>query len=107
MFREARNRYNSTFYGYSNGDVLYDSGLIQTLNACERTLARLKQILIVGQRHNFNPGGRELYRPGDVRRVALGEGQLFRTDAEDYFILGGWGLPLGSGPGGGGWPPRV
>ena len=45
MFDTAKKHVNATFYGYSNGDILYDSGIVNTLSACERTLSQLQQTL--------------------------------------------------------------
>lgn len=40
MFYDAAERFgNCTFYGYSNGDVLYTDGLMRTLHAVEKVCA--------------------------------------------------------------------
>lgn len=75
------------FYGYANGDVLFDDGLLRTLEAVAEVLRPLRRTLIVGRRTNFEHRGREVYLPSDVKQVAETDGRLFISDAQDYFVM--------------------
>lgn len=82
---------NSTFYGYVNGDILFDDTLYATLQAVAENIPHLPPapILITGCRTNFE------FRSNDsmvIRDFFIVEemrkrGALFRTDAEDYFFF--------------------
>lgn len=75
------------FYGYANGDVLFNGGLIRSLEAVAEVLGPLRRTLIVGKRTNFVLNDREIYLPWDVDRSAKAEGRLFISDAQDYFFM--------------------
>lgn len=75
------------FYGYANGDVLFNGGLIRSLEAVAEVLGPLRRTLIVGKRTNFILNDREIYLPWDVDRLAKAEGRLFISDAQDYFFM--------------------
>ena len=87
LYTLAVAKFESTFYGFSNGDVLYDYGLIDTLIAVKHCLTQLNRTLIVGQRTNFKSDGQELFSPFDIQLVAKQNGKLFQEDAEDYFFI--------------------
>ena len=77
---------NSQFYGYSNGDLLFDNGLPGTLVVLDRFLPQTNRTLVIGKRTNIKLMGRVLYKPTDVR-ISAKRGRLFRADAEDYFFI--------------------
>ena len=86
MYFAAQNHSNSVFYGWFNGDLLFDDGLINTLTAVEHYLNQLDRTLIVGQRTNFELRNREIWNKSDVTKAAK-EGTLYHIHALDYFIL--------------------
>ena len=75
------------FYGYANGDVLFNDGLVRSLEAVAEVLGPLRRTLIVGKRTNVVLDAREIYLPCDVERLAKTEGRLFISDAQDYFFM--------------------
>ena len=86
MYFAAQNHSDSIFYGYFNGDILFDDGLLNTVSAVEEYLNQLNKPLIIGRRTNLPLRGRDLWKKSDVTRAAK-EGELFLDSAEDYFIL--------------------
>ena len=77
----------SVFYGYANGDLLFDVGLGDTLETVAKYLDQLRRSLVIGMRTNVNINGRKVVNLETVVRLAKHEGKLFRTDAEDYFLI--------------------
>ena len=53
MFRAAQSVQESTFYGYANGDIVFDESLIKTLDHIKTMLKHFKQTLFVGRRTNI------------------------------------------------------
>lgn len=83
--------YDSIFYGFSNGDILFDSSFQVTLEAIARDLTSLPNapVLIVGQRTNYRileSHTGPLYEFYFIERLRA-RGELFNTDAEDFFIF--------------------
>ena len=95
MYFEISKRYDTYFAAFSNGDILYDNGLISTLNATIAQLPRLNTTLVVGRRWNHkvnqNPNAYAkdpLWKPEKVKSIANAKmSSLFRVDAEDYFFV--------------------
>lgn len=88
MFNEVATTFPlCTFYGYSNGDILFDHGLVRTLDAVTEVLHVLASTLVIGRRTNFNVTDRDVYRPDDVTNLAREEGCLFYAHAQDYFFI--------------------
>ena len=83
--------YNSLFYGFANGDILFDSSLSATLKSLVDCMTSLPQapILIIGQRTNYKLSVRwtepiiEFYYIEQLRT----RGKLFSKQAEDYFLF--------------------
>jgi hypothetical protein len=75
------------FYGYSNGDILYTRGLVDTLTAVNKVRKTLGRILVVGRRTNTPCCDQPLYLPDDVTLASRQNGSLFISDAEDYFFI--------------------
>ena len=89
MFLEAQKNFESTFYGYANGDLLFTDGLFKTLQAISCKFKDKKQLLIVGKRTNvFADVLKDLniQLGKEVEKYAFQFGQRFQPDAEDYFI---------------------
>ena len=105
MFIDAMNTYRSTFYAYSNSDILYSWNLVDTLIGCaynlsdfsnvsysaesfkyEKTVYVQQPTLIVGRRTNVqNVTKEESSTWTEITSVAK-RGELFSEHAEDYFI---------------------
>ena len=86
MFYEAPRHSNTTFYGFCNGDLLFDDGLVDTLTALEQYLDYLEDVLVVGQRYNVDFKGQEVYKQSDVKALSR-VGKLFEPYAIDYFFF--------------------
>ena len=88
LFKAVAAKYKSTFYGFSNGDILYEYGMIDTLVAVRDALRELKQALVIGRRTNVSIGNStRLFDPRRVTSAARQNGTLFQHDAEDYFFI--------------------
>jgi hypothetical protein len=82
---------NSLFYGFANGDILFDDSLPATLHAVAASMHHLppSPILITGRRTNFDFTSnrsiaiRDLFFVEEMRK----RGVLFEKDAEDYFFF--------------------
>ena len=98
MFLDAQKRCNSTFYGYANGDILFTDGLVDTLQTILSSLDRMKQVLIVGRRTNFKlTPHQEITTLEEVAKFGK-KGELFSTNAQDYFISTRDGYPWATIP---------
>ncbi|XP_046570030.1 uncharacterized protein LOC124278353 [Haliotis rubra] len=100
MFLDVIRKFKSKFYAYSNGDILFDEGLISTLKTIvSRYFPPTNPILITGQRTNVQKvtvaEGTSIER---LSIIAKQRGRLFITLAEDYFITDPT-FPWGSIPG--------
>ena len=80
------------FYGFANGDILFDDSLPATLSSVAHHATSLPHapILITGRRTNFEfPINRTVNKIINISVIekmrALGS--LFRSDAEDYFFF--------------------
>ncbi|XP_067651731.1 uncharacterized protein [Haliotis asinina] len=100
MFLDAIRRFKSNFYAYSNGDILFDEGLINTLRTVVSAyFPPTNPILITGQRTNVqNVTAAEATKMERLSTIAKQRGKLFITLAEDYFITDST-FPWGKIPG--------
>ena len=93
MFLEAQSKYDTPYYGYTNGDILFNFSLLTTLLDIYANVSQAKQFLAVGQRINVNMAANQRVETFDDI-IALGQkGRLFRTNAQDYFITTKNGFP--------------
>ncbi|XP_041375213.1 uncharacterized protein LOC121388069 [Gigantopelta aegis] len=88
MFSEIISRFNSTLYGYSNGDILFGDDLLQTLSAVHVTFrTQTSPLLVVGVRRNvINVTSLEASSSKNLREAAKKRGTLFISVSQDYFI---------------------
>ncbi|OWF52120.1 uncharacterized protein LOC110448187 [Mizuhopecten yessoensis] len=89
MYKDVIGRYSSSFYAFSNGDILYSNSLIDTLKAVLNSsqVSKGKPIMIVGRRTNVQDVTSEEASSGkSVQRTANIRGKIFTVWAEDYFI---------------------
>ena len=87
MYYKARELVNSQFHGYSNGDILYSSNLVATLQAAANTQASELNVscMIIGRRKNANITD-ILYQTDDVAAISAPL-DFFSTNAVDYFLI--------------------
>ena len=92
MYKIAFEKYNSTFYGFANGDLLFDDSLITTLYDTKRILEHLQNnVLIVGIRTNValnnTVNATQEFSEENLQSLAREKGKLYLTCAEDYFFF--------------------
>ena len=74
------------FIVFSNGDILYDGNLTDTLKVVSGAIYEKRQLFISGIRTNvFNLISTEVNNVPS-KTIAENRGKLFITNAEDYFI---------------------
>lgn len=88
MFTTVQAKFNSHFYGYSNSDILFHSGLVRTLRMLSQNALMDKvPILMVGRRTNVDITNTTfINNTEDIKNIALKKGELFLPVAMDYFI---------------------
>ena len=88
VFQDARKIFKTTFYAYSNGDILYTDGLISTLHALIYSEIDIQApVMLVGKRTNVsNLTEAECSSWANLSEVAKRRGKLFVGDAEDFFV---------------------
>ena len=86
MFLDAEERFpNADFYGYANGDLLFDDSLVNTLKSVKESLVSSK-LLIIGCRFNYQMNGRELILNAQNVTSRKSKAYQFTGYAIDYFI---------------------
>ena len=88
MFSEVMKKFNSTLYGYANGDILFGDDLLQTLSAVHKTCSsQTSPLLVVGVRTNIvNVTALEAASFKNLHHAAHQRGSLFISISQDYFI---------------------
>ena len=87
MYVDVIAAFNSTFYGYANGDILFTNQIVETLLSIAKAIDLEKATLIVGKRTNVvNVTEDEGSSWENITRISKERGQLFTGYAEDYFI---------------------
>ena len=94
MYMDIRDRINASFYGFANGDILFDYGLNETLSKMQDHAPEIKEGLLFGTRWNYNISVRSdygkypLWTPEAVHMLAANNdvSHLFRYDAYDFFF---------------------
>ena len=99
MFLHAQTINETTpFYGYANGDILFDSNLVTTLEAVNHARNRFKQIFVIGQRIDYNFTRNQELRNLSTVSLLASAGKLHPSNAQDYFITTHSGFPWESIP---------
>ena len=85
-------RYTADFYGFSNGDILFNDGLKSTLQGVKNYFSVLGPSLVVGQRKNYYMSHQknttmDLYKKEIVTEIGRTDAHYFTLDAEDFFFL--------------------
>ena len=79
--------FNTTFYAYSNGDILYTDNLVHTLISLTHSIDMHKPGMIIGKRTNVdNVTEKEASSWTNISAMAKSRGKLFIGIALDYFI---------------------
>ncbi|XP_071173245.1 uncharacterized protein [Mytilus edulis] len=87
MYTDTMLKFKSTFYAYSNGDILFTEGLVETLiSLLTSDLDFNKPLMIVGQRTNVQDMTQDETSSFDKIIQASNRGKRFTPYAEDYFI---------------------
>ena len=106
MYLDAMKAYNTSYYAYSNSDILYSSNLVDTLLGCAYNLSNILNVtysidsflygksvyakqptLIIGQRTNVqNVTRNEISTWDAITSVGRNRGVLFGGFGFDYFI---------------------
>jgi hypothetical protein len=90
MYARVFADYNATFYGFANGDILFDVSVVKTLKTIKADLKTLKNnVFIVGRRHNvvINQTLPETAYDSAKLRYLKKNATLYRNDAQDYFFV--------------------
>jgi hypothetical protein len=94
MYYDVIRKYNATFYGFSNGDILYNSGLIETLDVVNVHLPILNTTFLAGRRWNYNvtnasnDSSDPIWLPETVEALAREEfSELSGIWSADYFFV--------------------
>ena len=86
MYKDVMEAFNTTFYAYSNSDILFTDSLIDTLLALARFNLQAP-ILVIGKRTNVDFMRKtESLTWKNLITAAKTRGTLFTGYAEDYFI---------------------
>jgi hypothetical protein len=88
MFSLAMSRYNTKWYGYVNADILFTRDLILNLETLTQIYNTSNtRILLTGRRTNVDNLTRlDPKSDMDINKRAKQFGQLYKEDAEDFFI---------------------
>ena len=93
MYRDAFNRSNSTFYGFANGDLLFDNSLIRTLIVVRNNMNSIQNnVLMVGQRtnvfvHDYSTAAGSEFAKTNLKDLSTSRGRFDCACAIDYFFL--------------------
>lgn len=94
LFETAIDMYPAHYYGYANGDVLFDESLVLTLHALYQHPV-IEDFFLIGRRINYPiPTGHQFYNLAEVRQYAgRDQAEMFIKEAQDYFITTKGGIP--------------
>ena len=93
MFVDAIVNYNSTFYMYANGDMLFDHSLIDTLSAVKKYMNADEKVFVVGRRSNYDVASGQRFHALSEVTAASADSVLDHYSAIDYFITSASGYP--------------
>ena len=92
MYLKAYGIMKTQFYAFVNGDILFDGGLLETLNRISTDLSTFNTTLIAGKRHNYDPKvnctkqSLEIWTQKHVHSASK-HSILAREWCEDYFFV--------------------
>ncbi|XP_071162482.1 uncharacterized protein [Mytilus edulis] len=86
MFQTVISTFNSTYYGFSNSDILFVDNLLNSLHTVNREY-KDKNVFLTGRRTNIpHLSLKEVVSYDNIRKAASERGELFVVASEDYFI---------------------
>jgi hypothetical protein len=102
MFEYIYSHYESDYYGFANGDILFGHSLAETLGAIQNATRR-KSVMVVGQRNNVNfyditAGDETFWEPAKIRRHMCEYSKQEGPLSLDYFITSPYGFPWATIP---------
>ena len=87
LYLRAMLEFNTTFYSFVSGDILFDDGFMKTLRLVDKELQLLGATMVIGRRTNaFVEKTRVVSTFADVSQLAEERGHLYRVDALDFFV---------------------
>ena len=100
MYLEAQKKFNTTFYCYTNSDILFDRNLTNTIRFLKMSArgGHIDKLLVVGRRWNWhlekNASLTELAAVGNYVKNST----MFSANAQDYFLTARNGYPWATIP---------
>ena len=86
MYLHAIKNYNSSFYGYCNGDILFDESFLQNFHDLQTYAKEGEYILVIGQRSNYPMEDKKNISTFHKFRKAYRKSKLFTPWGIDYFM---------------------
>lgn len=93
MYRTVFDKYQSMLYGFANGDILFDKGIIKTLRGIQQKMQTLdNNVLLTGRRTNVlvdlnGSVTAKHFKPELLQTLAQEKGRLIPAFAIDYFFF--------------------
>ena len=98
MFMEVQRLFDTPFYGYANGDILFDGNLTNTIRELIKLKKRSSNLLVIGQRTNWHVKWQQnISSLQEIGNYAT-SGKLYTPDAQDYFLSTYEGFPWSNIP---------
>ena len=97
MFLEAQRLFNTAFYAYATGDILFDRNLTDTIYELIRLQKNLTNILVVGLRRNWKIKWQQVSKLEEIGHYAK-SAKLSKPYTHDYFISTRNGYPWSTIP---------
>lgn len=90
MFLKVNKTVGSFFYGFSNADILFNSGLISSLKTVKNFREHIPEcMVIVGKRSNYPVEQNETFFTKEDINSRCNQTRLYNSDALDFFFLAG------------------
>ncbi len=86
MFTKVISLFDASFYGYANGDILFDESLTLTLISLQQEYYVAKDTFIIGRRLNHDTTVQDSIASLDQLRTMARNASIFMSQAMDYFI---------------------
>ena len=86
MYLHAIKNYNSSFYGYCNGDILFDESFLKNFRDLEIYARAKEKILVIGQRSNYHTNKEKNISTLLEVSELYTKAKLFTPWAIDYFM---------------------
>ena len=94
MYKKVIKSIESEFYGFCNGDILFDRSLVSTLKEILHSTVNLnKSVMVIGRRTNIDYQDYNMYYNSNsivtesLKNLATSKGSLNSEYGEDYFFI--------------------